>query len=174
MTMTPLIRKFMLIVHITSSVSWIGAVACFLALAIVGLTSQDTQIVRAVYLSMDLIVWYIIVPLSLASLFSGLVQSFGTQWGLFRHYWVLVKFLLTILATIVLLLQLEPISYIANVAVDTTFSSADFREVRLSLVVHAAGGLFVLLVIMTLSIYKPRGVTRYGWRKQQEKVKDSK
>ena len=26
----------------------------------------------------------------------------------------------------------------------------------------------VLLVAVTLSVYKPRGMTRYGWRKQQE------
>jgi hypothetical protein len=26
----------------------------------------------------------------------------------------------------------------------------------------------VLLVILVLNVYKPRGMTRYGWRKQQE------
>jgi len=30
---------------------------------------------------------------------SGLVQSLGATWGLFRHYGVLVKLLLTILAS---------------------------------------------------------------------------
>jgi hypothetical protein len=169
MTMAPWLRKFALIVHITSSIGWIGAVVGFLALAIAGLTSHEHQIVRASYISMELITYYVIVPLSLASLLSGLVQSLGTKWGLFRHYWVLVKFLLTIIATIVLLLQLEPISYIANVSAETTLTSADLRNLRLSLVVHAIGGLFVLIVNTTLSVYKPRGLTRYGWRKQQEK-----
>jgi hypothetical protein len=165
MTMAPRVRKFALIVHITSSVGWFGAVIGFLALAIAGLTSQDEQMVRAAYLSMELTAYFAIVPLSLASLLSGLIQSLGTQWGLFRHYWVLVKFLLTIIATIVLLLQLEPISYIASVAAESTLSSSDLRNARLSLVVHSIGGLLVLLVIITLSVYKPRGLTRYGWRK---------
>lgn len=97
-----------------------------------------------------------------------LVQSFGTKWGLFRHYWVLVKFLLTLLATIVLLLQLETISYLAGIAAETTLSSANLRKARLSLVVHTGGGLLVLLVVTTLSVYKPRGMTRYGWRKQKK------
>ena len=44
--MTPLLRKFVLTVHVTSSVGWLGAVA--------GLTSQDVQIVRAAYLAMEL------------------------------------------------------------------------------------------------------------------------
>lgn len=34
--------------------------------------------------------------------------------------------------------------------------------------VHATGGLLVLLVITALSVYKPSGLTRYGQRKQQE------
>jgi len=33
---------------------------------------------------------------------------------------------------------------------------------------HAGGGLLVLLVITVLNMYKPRGLTPYGWRKQYE------
>ena len=31
-----------------------------------------------------------------------------------------------------------------------------------------SGGLLVLLVITVLNVYKPRGLTPYGWRKQEE------
>lgn len=168
MIMTPRVRKFTLIVHIISTIGWIGAIACFLILAIVGLNSQDVQMVRASYLSMELIAWFVIVPLSILSLLSGLIQSFGTKWGLFHHYWVLIKFLLTLFAAIVLYLQLEPISYIAGEAAEATLSSPNLRGVRMSLVVHAVGGILVLFVVTTLSIYKPRGMTRYGWRMQNK------
>ena len=168
MTMTPRLRKFALTAHVTSSVGWLGAVVAFLPLAVVGLTSQDAQMVRGAYLAMELTAWVVIVPLAFASLLTGIVQSMGTKWGLFRHYWVLVKLLLTILVTIVLLLQMEGISYIAGVAAETTLSSADLRGLRIQLVVHAAVGLLVLLVPAALSVYKPRGMTRYGWRKQHE------
>jgi hypothetical protein len=33
---------------------------------------------------------------------------------------------------------------------------------------HPGLGLVVLLAITVLNVYKPRGLTRYGWRKQQE------
>lgn len=56
--------------------------------------------VRAAYLAMDLTGRFVIVPLSLGSLLTGRVQSLGTTWGLFRHYWVLMKFQITILATV--------------------------------------------------------------------------
>ncbi|MGH9967668.1 MAG: hypothetical protein ACREBG_07510, partial [Pyrinomonadaceae bacterium] len=102
MIMTPRLRKFALTTHVVSSVGWLGAVASFLALTLVGLTSKDNQMVRAAYLAMELTAWFVIVPLAIASLLTGLVQALGTTWGLFRHYWVLVKLLLTIFATIVL------------------------------------------------------------------------
>ncbi|MCF6111018.1 MAG: hypothetical protein E5Y65_25665 [Mesorhizobium sp.] len=168
MTMTPGLRKFALTAHVTSSVGSLGAVAGFLVLAVAGLTSKDSQLVRAAYLAMELTAWYLIVPLILASLLTGIVQSLGTPWGLFRHYWVVAKLLLNLVVAIVLLLQLELIGYLANVAVDTTFSSADLRGLRISPVIHAAGGLLVLLVPVALSLYKPRGLTPYGWRKQHE------
>jgi hypothetical protein len=168
MTMTPRLRKFVLAAHVTSSVGSLGAVAVFLALAMVGLTSQDAQVVRAAYIANGLIAWYIILPLLLSALLIGVVQSLGTPWGLFRHYWVLAKFLLTVLTIVVLLLQMGGISYIAAAAAEATFSSADLLGLRRSLRLHAAGGLVVLLVLVALSIYKPRGMTRYGWRRQHE------
>lgn len=169
MIMTPGLRKFALTAHVTSSVGTLGAVAGFLALAIAGLASKDSQMVRAAYLAMELTAWYVILPLVLVSLITGLVQSLGTTWGLFRHYWVLAKLLLNVLVTIVLLLQLDGISYVAGVAVETTLSSTDFLGLRRSILTHAAGGLLVLLVPVVLSLYKPRGTTRYGWRKQHER-----
>jgi hypothetical protein len=168
MTMASPLRKFALTLHITSSVGLLGAVAGFLVLAIAGLTGQDARIVRAAYLAMELIARLVIVPLAVASLVTGVVQSLGTPWGLFRHYWVLVKLLLTTFATSVLLLKMELIGYVAGVAAETTLSSADLRAARTELVVHASGGLVVLLIPMALSVYKPRGMTRYGWRKQYE------
>lgn len=157
---------FALTAHVTSSVGSFGAVAAFLALAIAGLTSQDAQLVRAAYITMAVTAWYVILPLVLASLATGLVSSLGTPWGLFRHYWVLVKLLLTVFVAIVLLLQLEPIGYMARVAAETSMANADLLSLRRSLVTHASGGLLVLLVTTTLGMYKPRGMTRYGARKQ--------
>jgi hypothetical protein len=117
---------------------------------------------------MDLTTRFVIVPLALASLLTGIVQSLVTPWGLFRHYWVLFKFLLTVVAAIVLLLQPPRISYLAGVAAETTLSSADLRFLRISLLIHAAVGLVVLLVTAGLGVYKPRGMTRYGMRKQRK------
>ena len=170
MTMPPRVRRFALTAHITTSVGLLGAVAGFLALAITGLASRDAMLARAVYLAMEVTAWWIIVPLTFASLLIGIVESLGTTWGLFRHYWVLAKLLLTVLVTVVLLLQMGVISDMAGAAATTTLSSVDLLEARMSLVAHAGGGLLVLLVPMALSVYKPRGRTRYGRRKLEEQL----
>ncbi len=166
--MTPRLRKFALTAHVTSSVGWLGAVVSFLALAVAGLTSRDAQMVRAAYLAMDLTAWCVIVPLSFASPLTGLIQSLGTEWGLFRHYWVLIKFLITIPATIILQLHMRPIGHLARVVAETRLSSGDLAGLRIQLVASAGAALVALLVATTLSVYKPRGMTPYGWRKQQE------
>lgn len=167
--MTPGLRKVALTAHVVSSVGWLGAVAVFLALAIVGLTSQDVQMVRADYLVMESIAWFVIVPLCLASLLTGLVSSLGTTFGLFRHYWVLIKLVMTIPATIVLFVHMQPIGLVTHVAAVRTLSNADLG-LRIQMVAAAGAALLVLLVTTTVSVYKPRGLTRYGWRKQQHRV----
>ena len=168
MAMTPRLRKFALTAHVASSVGTLGAVATLLALAIVGLTSQDAQTVRAAYIAIALNAWFVIVPFAFTALLTGLVQALGTPWGLLRHYWVVVKLLLTVVTIIVLLLQMDGINYVAGVAAETTPSTAHLLELRRSIRTHAAGGLLVLLVPVALSLYKPQGLTRYGWRRQHE------
>jgi hypothetical protein len=168
MIMSPWLRKLILTAHVTSSVGWLGAVASFLALAVAALTSQDTQMARSADLAMDWVAWFVIVPLCFVSLLTGLVSSLGTQWGLFRHYWVLVKLLITIPATLVLLLHMQPINLLAAAAAKSpvTLSSSDIHGLRNLLVTAAGATMLVLIVLTALSIYKPRGMTRYGERKQ--------
>lgn len=104
----------------------------------------------------------IIVPLSLAALVTGLLQSLGTEWGLFRHYWIVAKFVLTIGAIIVLLLHMPTVSRMSGVAREMTLSSVAFSALRIQLTVHAAGGLLVLVAATALSVYKPWGRTPFG------------
>jgi len=165
MNMTTRGRKVALTAHVTSSVGWFGAVAGFLALAIAGAASQDARIVPAAYLAMDLTYWYVIVPLGIASLLTGLVSSLGTDWGLFRHYWVLVKLLLTIPLTILLLVHTQPVSYMAREGVQRTLSGDDLGGLRIQLAAYAGAALLVLLVATALSVYRPRGMTGYGARR---------
>lgn len=172
MIMTLRFRKFALTIHITSSVGWIGAVIAYLSLAIVTRTSQDVQMVRAAYYALEPITMYVLVPLSYTSLLTGFIMSFGTPWGLFRHYWVIFKLLLTILSTVVLLGFTQTLGHMIDVASDQTTSITELRAMGAG-IEHAVGALVVLLVITILSVYKPRGITSYGWSKLHQRSTDS-
>ncbi|NEM04997.1 hypothetical protein GCU54_03020 [Geodermatophilus normandii] len=162
--MSPGLRRLALTAHVTTSVGWLGAVAAFLALAVAGLAGEASATVRGAYVAADVLTWAVIVPLCLASLLTGVVQSLGTPWGLVRHWWVLVKLVLTVAATGLLLLHTQPISHLGDVAATGGPFGADLGGMRLQLVVDAAAALLVLLGATALAVVKPRGRTGLGRR----------
>lgn len=165
MTLSPRMRKVALTAHVTCSVGWLGAVAAFLGLSVVGLTSETGQTVRGAYLVMEPAAWTVLVPLAFASLLTGLVGSVGTSWGLVRHYWVLFKLLINVFATIVLLMYMETLQSLAGAAADPR---VDLDEVRNpSPALHAGAALALLLVATALAVFKPRGITPFGRRIRQ-------
>ena len=164
-------RKLALAAHITASVGWVGAVLVFLAMAVIGMTSTEAEVVRAVYLVMAPAAALVLLPLAVASFVTGVVSSLVTRWGLFRHYWVIAKILITIFATAVLLIYLDTFRYMASVAADP---AAEIGAVRNpSPVLHSVLALLILLFATGLAVYKPAGLTRYGWRKQHEEGANS-
>jgi hypothetical protein len=169
--MSPGLRKVVLTAHVMASVGWLGAVGGALALAVVGVTSDDAQTVRGAYVALDVLAWFVLVPLALASLATGLVQSLGTAWGLFRHYWVLAKLAINVFATMVLLLYTQTLGHLADVAAETS-NADELDELRdVSPALHAGAALLLLGVATVLAIYKPRGITPYGWRKERERLR---
>lgn len=162
MTMPPRLRKLALIAHVTSSVGWLGAVLVFLALAVIGMTTQDPATVRGVYRVMEPTAWYTLVPLAFAALLTGIIQSLGTPWGLFRHYWVLFKLLINVVATGVLLIYMGTFRAMADLAADP---EAELSSVRnFSPVLHSTLALVALLLAMVLAVFKPRGITPFVQR----------
>jgi hypothetical protein len=167
MTVAPRARRLALTAHVVSSVGWLGAVTGFLALAIAGRASDDPQLVRASYLAMEVVGWYVIVPLCGAALITGLLQGVITKWGVLQHYWVVIKLLMTVFATIVLVLHMGPVGIVADDAARSLVDRDELSGLRLQLIADAAAAILLLLVAATMSIFKPSGRTRYGWRKQQ-------
>lgn len=151
--------------HIGCSVGWLGAVVTSLVLAMAGWLAGDAAMTRGAYLVLEVVGWYALIPLSLASLLTGLVQSLGSRWGLFRHYWVLTKLAMNLVAVGVLLLYMQTLGYLATLARNAT-SPADLTLLRSpSPVLHAGAAVALLLTALVLSVVKPRGFTSYGHRK---------
>jgi len=165
--MTPAVRRFTITTHVTSSVGWVGAALAFLALAVIGFTSDDPAKVRGAYLLMAPAAWFVLVPLAHASLLSGIVLSLGTSWGLFRYHWVVLKLGITVFATVILLIYMGTFREMAGVAADPVMDLAVVRNA--SPIVHAILALILLLAATGLGVYKPLGMTEFGRRKVDER-----
>ena len=165
MTLPPAPRQALLTLHVLTSVGWFGAAVVYLALGVAATTSDDVVLVRALYVTMDWAAWVVLVPLAAASLLTGVTQSLATRWGLFRHYWVVIKLIVTVVATAVLVAYTGTLDTFADVAARSDLSGADAEFLRSdSVVVHSVGALLLLLVATVLAVYKPRGLTRHGQR----------
>ncbi|MGM9481794.1 hypothetical protein ACS5PN_11480 [Roseateles sp. NT4] len=157
MQMSAPLRRFALTAHITTSVGWMGAVACFLALALVGLESQQPFEVQAAYVAMELVCWMVIVPLSLLSPLTGIAQSLWTPWGMLKHYWVVVKLLVTLPCTAILLLHMLPTTRLASAALQGGLAGAAMHDLRVQLVADSAVAIAALAFTTVLAVYKPSG-----------------
>ena len=165
MQMGPGLRRAALAVHVVSSVGWIGAAAAYLVLGVAAGISDDPATVRAAWIAMELIGWYGIVPISILALITGLIMSLGTPWGLFRHYWVLIALVLTVVSLIVLIAHMPTVS--ATAALARTADDSTVAQLGGD-VLHPALGLLVLIVVAVLNLYKPRGLTAHGRRQQAQ------
>ena len=163
--MSPRLRKAALATHLTVTVGWIGAVIAYLALGVAASTSRDDQTMRGAWIGMEVIGWYVIVPLALGSLATGLVMALGTRWGLLRHHWVLISFGLTVFAAGVLVAHMPTVSSQADTA--RRANTAQLESLGGDLL-HPGIGLIVLVFMLLLNIYKPRGTTKYGQRKARQ------
>jgi len=138
-------RRLNLLLHVTSSAGWWGAVAAFLVLAITGMAGAPDAACRA----MAVTGWAAIVPLAALSSLTGLVLSLGGPWGLARHWWVLFKVVVTVPCSLLLVLHLRVLE--------------DCRPgAAAQMTLDAVLALVVLMVPLALSVYKPRGLT--PWR----------
>ena len=149
------------------SIGWIGAVMGYLALGITAATSASVSTVRSAWIGMEITGWFVIVPLAITSLLTGLLISLGTRWGLFRHYWVLISFALTLFSTVILILHMPTVSALAAAA--QTAEGAALSALGGD-VAHPGIGLVILLSVQVLNVFKPRGLTPYGWRRQSASV----
>jgi hypothetical protein len=94
--LSPRVRKALVAAHTIVAVGWLGIVVAKLVLEIVGLRTGDQEIARAGFLSMQVLDRAAFPPAAVATLVTGIVLSVGTAWGLFKHWWIVVKLALTL------------------------------------------------------------------------------
>lgn len=105
----------------------------------------------------------------MGTLVTGVLLSVGTSWGLVRHYWVVVKFVLTValVASGILVLNrsLQEVAVRVSEVPLSTLTSADVGALRFQIIASVSVALLLLIMATTLSVYKPWGGTWFGRRK---------
>lgn len=162
MRLSPNARRAVLLTHILAGVGWFGSVVAYLCLSATGLLTTDRKLAEACYLAMDVIGWRVVVPLSAVVVLAGLTQGAGTAWGLARHWWVLLKLLMTILAAGALLMHMRPTSILAVAARAGRLADPDLQGLRFELVLAPGLALLLLGFNAALGVVKPKGVTPFG------------
>ena len=153
------LRKMVLTVHVVVSVGWIGIEAGLLALGLTGLYTRDPEVLRAAYVAVGIFGGVFLVPVSMGTLVTGVLLSVGTPWGLVRHYWVVVKFVLTVAlvagSILVLNQRLQEAAVRGSEVPLSTLTSAVVGTLRFQIVVAVSVDLLLLVTATTLSVYKP-------------------
>ncbi len=163
------LRKLVLTIHVVVSVGWIGIEAGLLALGLTGLYTRNPEVLRAAYIAIGLFGGIFVVPVSIGALITGVLLAVGTPWGLFRYYWIVAKFVMTVAlgagGIFVLNQKLqEAAARVSGVPINT-LTSADVGTLRFQIIAAVSVALLLLVTATTLSVYKPWGKTWFGQRK---------
>jgi hypothetical protein len=152
MKLSPRWRKLLLTAHVAAAVSVLGT---DLALVLLGISSVGGANPQTIYPAADLIATWLLAPLALVALGTGVLLGVLTQWGLLKYWWVTIKLALTAILTSVILFVLVPrLGAAADTA--TALDPSPFTTAeRLPLVIAPAAGVTLLILIVALAIYKP-------------------
>jgi uncharacterized membrane protein SirB2 len=148
----PQLRKLVLATHVLVAVGWFGVVVGKLILEITAATTPDPDIPGAAYLFMEAFDRALFPPTALATLLTGIVLSVGTAWGLFQHYWIVAKLVLTVA---VIVTGVVFVGAWTRQAIATASGSASIPLIYASL-----AHLVMLGAATVISIYKPWGRIR--------------
>jgi hypothetical protein len=135
-------------------VGWFGLDGALVALEVTGLDAGDPEERAGIAAAMSAIAVWVLIPVVLAALVSGLVLALSTPWGLVRYWWVLIKCgiagALTVAGMSLMIPRLHQI--IAGEAQPVGMETLIGRSIALAL----------LLAATALSVIKPWGKTPHG------------
>jgi|tagenome__1003787_1003787.scaffolds.fasta_scaffold20625526_1 hypothetical protein len=162
--LTPKWRKLVLLLHVISAVGWLGMHLGNVTLAITGLVTDDPGTQHTAFRALDLLGGMLLIPISLLAFATGVTLALGTRWGLVRHWWVITKFVLTLIPVILIPLSLLPgygdLADQVNAAAPGQV--VDVGNTGISLIIAAIVSTTMYLTSVTLSIFKPWGRTKWG------------
>ncbi|MDX2556525.1 hypothetical protein [Streptomyces stelliscabiei] len=148
-------RKSILVTHVVAAGAWIGFDVISAVLVAVGWVREGDDRTAVYRVLAD----YFVVPLLLSALVAGsiclgtgVLLGMATKWGLVRYRWVAVKLVLNVIACVMLLVFLGPITELAT-------GEQPLQDIW-SVAFLAATAMVSLSFPMVLSVFKRWGRVR--------------
>ncbi|MGW2560604.1 DUF2269 domain-containing protein [Streptomyces sp. NPDC001514] len=154
------VRRATLVVHVSASAGWLGLSLGLLGLSVAAVASGSPAVAEASYRSMAVFANWLMIPVALLTLGSGLLLSLGTPWGLARYRWVWTKFWLTLITTALTAFSLRPGVNTAAKEAAAGIPVTDPSGLLAAPIVSLSAYLFMTAI----SVLKPWGMTRRGRR----------
>lgn len=154
------LRTALLTLHIIVSVGWNGVAFCQLVLASTAAIDPDLR--HPAYELMHVIDRTLNIPLALLTLITGVVLSVKTRWGLLRHWWIVVKLSITVVAVISGGAVIRTL--IVASAKHSATAAAGYPAQTVALVVCGTVMNLLFITATVLSTTKPWGRTPRGRR----------
>ncbi|MEU4035505.1 DUF2269 domain-containing protein [Streptomyces collinus] len=158
-------RKLTLAVHVVTSVGWVGLSLSMAVLAVMGCTTGDAAVAKGVYYAMYVFDDTSVTVFSVTAAVTGVLLSCGTKWGLLLHWWIVVKWVVTLFTTVFAWFVIHPVVMSASRRTADEGDSPPEPGAAGDFLVWSVPLLFVLLTgAAVVSVYKPWGRTARGRR----------
>jgi hypothetical protein len=158
-------QKWLKVLHVYLGGIWAGGAASLFAIHCLYPTNSGPEL-YARNMAMIYIDNYIIIPAAIGSCLTGLIYSHLTKWGYLKYYWVMVKWIFTIIFIVIGFFWLIP--WLNNMLeVSTTIRNSlviDTSSYDVAMSAHLAMTILqtvLLFCVVIISIFKPWGRTHF-------------
>lgn len=145
----------LLVAHIVAAVGLFGTDLVLVALGVSGVAGADP---RTVYPAAYLVETWLVAPLAVITLATGVLQATRGGWGLVRYWWTAIKLATTAAFTVLVVAVIVP--RLATAATAATAGQAFTTAARLPLAVVPAVAVAAVVLNVGLAVYKPAARTR--------------
>lgn len=154
-------RNWLLSLHIATGGLWFGTAFCSVALALSIVLLNPGDAIHGINLARNIIGQYIIVPAAVFSVITGVLLCSFTNWGFFKHYWVIAKQLITLLLIVLGSVWLGPMTKemtsLSEVGRSQVLQNPDYLALQNTVTFGGTLQTLVLLAVIIVSTVKPWG-----------------
>ncbi|CAM5780763.1 MULTISPECIES: hypothetical protein [Brevibacillus] len=167
-------KQLIIIIHVLSVVCWLGGAMVMLLLGMYMLKAENGEQLYYTLDNMHLVDVVFIRYTAVVALLTGIVLSVWTNWGLFKHYWILIKLILTVsLIGFGIGYMADWLSQIVRIAEQERFlalGDAAFLNTSYSLIGGAIANIVSLIFMTAITYFKPFGKIKPIVRKPKQEA----